>query len=62
MTGDRGRITLWGVEIFVAMAEEGSVSGAARRLGASLSAVSQQLSNLERALGVPLLVRAARPI
>lgn len=62
MTGDRGRITLWGVEVFVAMAEEGAVSGAARRLGASLSAVSQQLSNLERALGTPLLDRAARPM
>lgn len=62
MTGGQGRITLWGVEVFVAMAEEGSVSGAARRLGASLSAVSQQLSNLERALGAPLLDRAARPM
>ncbi len=62
MTGGQGRITLWGVEVFVAMAEEGSVSGAARRLGASLSAVSQQLSNLERALDAPLFDRAARPM
>jgi DNA-binding transcriptional LysR family regulator len=57
-----GRITLWGIEVFVATAEERSISAAARRLGASASAVSQQLTNLETALGVPLLVRNARPV
>lgn len=56
-----GRITLWGIEVFLAVAEEGSVSAAARRLGASVSAVSQQLSNLEQALGSDLVDRARRP-
>jgi DNA-binding transcriptional LysR family regulator len=57
-----GRITLWGVEVFVAVAEEGAVSAAARRLGASPSSVSQQVANLESALATPLFDRAARPI
>ena len=57
-----GRVTLWGVEIFVAAAEEGSISAAARRLGVSPSAVSQQLSGLETALGAVLLDRSGRPM
>ncbi|MGO4916519.1 LysR family transcriptional regulator [Pseudogemmobacter sp. W21_MBD1_M6] len=57
-----GRITLWGMEVFVATAEEGAISAAARRLGASPSAVSQQLTNLEAALGVDLLHRNERPV
>ncbi|MBR9763207.1 MAG: LysR family transcriptional regulator [Rhodobacteraceae bacterium] len=57
-----GRITLWGIEVFVATAEERSISAAARRLGASPSAVSQQLTNLETALGRTLLARQARPV
>ncbi|SEQ60623.1 LysR family transcriptional regulator [Thalassovita taeanensis] len=62
MVDSPGRITLWGVEVFVATAEEGSISAAARRLGASPSAVSQQLTNLEGAVGVTLLHRNARPV
>jgi DNA-binding transcriptional LysR family regulator len=57
-----GRITLWGIEVFVATADERSISAAARRLGASPSAVSQQLTNLEGALGATLLQRNARPV
>lgn len=57
-----GRITLWGIEVFVATAEERSITAAARRLGASASAVSQQLTNLESALGVTLMARNARPL
>jgi len=57
-----GKITLWGIEVFVATAEERSISAAARRLGASPSAVSQQLTNLETAMGVTLLERSARPV
>lgn len=56
------RVTLWGVEVFVAAAEEGSISAAARRLGVSPSAVSQQLSGLEGALGAILLDRSGRPM
>lgn len=57
-----GKITLWGIEVFVATAEERSISAAARRLGASPSAVSQQLTNLEGVMGVTLLERKARPV
>jgi len=57
-----GKITLWGIEVFVATAEERSITAAARRLGASASAVSQQLTNLESALGVTLLARNSRPM
>ena len=59
--GVSGRITLWGVEVFVAAAEEGSISLAARRLGASAATISQQLTNLETAIGATLLDRGARP-
>lgn len=62
MVDSPGRITLWGVEVFVATAEEGSISAAARRLGASPSAVSQQLTNLEGAIGATLLQRNTRPV
>lgn len=62
MVAATGRITLWGVEVFIATADEGSISAAARRLEASPSAVSQQLSNLETALGAVLINRASRPI
>jgi len=61
MSDTRGRVTLWGIEVFLAIAEERSISVAARRLGASPSAVSQQLSNLEAALGAELVDRSARP-
>ncbi|MEM9476508.1 MAG: LysR family transcriptional regulator [Pseudomonadota bacterium] len=57
-----GKITLWGVEVFAATAEERSISAAARRLDASPSAISQQLSNLENALGTRLVDRSARPL
>jgi DNA-binding transcriptional LysR family regulator len=62
MADPEGRVTLWGIEVFVAAAEEGSISAAARRLGVSPSAVSQQLSGLEGALGAVLLDRSGRPM
>ena len=62
MAGSDTRLTLWGIEVFLAAAEEGAISAAARRLGASPSAVSQQLSGLETALGSILLDRSARPM
>ena len=46
----------------MAAADERSISVAARRLGASASAVSQQLTNLEGAVGATLLQRNARPV
>ncbi len=62
MAETAGRITLWGIEVFVAAAEETSISAAARRLDASPSAISQQLTNLEAALGTALLNRGERPM
>ena len=62
MVDTPGRITLWQIEIFVAAAEEASITAAASRLDASPSAVSQQLTNLENALGTKLLDRAGRPM
>lgn len=57
-----GRFTLWGIEVFVATAEEGAISSAARRLATSAATVSQQLTNLEGAIGTTLLDRGARPV
>lgn len=57
-----GRLSLWGIEVFLAAAEDGSVSAAAKRLGTSPSSVSQQISNLETALGTELLNRRERPM
>ena len=62
MAGTAGRITLWGVEVFVATAEETSISAAARRLGTSAATVSQQLTNLEGAVDATLLNRHERPV
>ncbi len=61
MSDAQGRITLWGIEVFLATAEAGAISAAARRLGASVSGVSQQLAGLEAALGAALIDRSARP-
>jgi len=55
------RVTLWGIEVFLAVAEEGTISAAARRLGVSPPAVSQQLAAIEATLGAVLFDRAARP-
>lgn len=62
MTEASGRVTLWAIEAFLAVADEGTVQGAARRLNASASAISQQISALEQALGAVLLDRAQRPL
>jgi DNA-binding transcriptional LysR family regulator len=44
---------------FVAVVEEGGMSAAARRLHVSQSALSQTITNLEREMGVTLLVRSS---
>ncbi|WP_201865032.1 LysR family transcriptional regulator [Microvirga soli] len=49
-----------GIATFVAVAEAGSISEAARRLSLSKSVVSDRLGELERSLGVRLLHRSTR--
>jgi DNA-binding transcriptional LysR family regulator len=48
--------------VFVAVAEAGSLSGAARRLGLTPSAVSRIVARIEARLGVQLLVRTTRTL
>ena len=52
--------TFRAVQIFVATVDAQSVTRSAHRLGISPSSVSQQLTNLETALGTRLMVRSAR--
>lgn len=56
----QGKLSLRAIEVFVAAIEEGSISKAAKRLGASASAVSLQLSNLEEVLDARLIERSSR--
>jgi len=53
------RVTLREMEHFVALAEHGSVTGAAAAIGLSQPAMSTSLRDLERTLGVTLFVRGS---
>jgi DNA-binding transcriptional LysR family regulator len=53
-------VKLEGIASFVAVAEEGSISEAARTLRLSKSVVSERLAELERSLGATLLHRTTR--
>jgi DNA-binding transcriptional LysR family regulator len=57
MTAQTPRVTLRQVEYALAVAEDGTMAGAAARLTVSQSAVSLAVSDLERALGVQLFMR-----
>lgn len=61
MAEEQGRVTIWGIEVFLAVTEEGSISAAARRLGVSPPAISQQVAALELTLGAVVFDRSARP-
>lgn len=50
------------LNIFHAIASEGSISAAARRLGMATASASQSLKQLEATVGVPLFVRTTRRI
>jgi DNA-binding transcriptional LysR family regulator len=47
---------------FRVVAETGSFTGAARKLKLTQSAVSQQIINLEREIGTPLLIRSSKSV
>jgi DNA-binding transcriptional LysR family regulator len=51
-----------GISAFLAIADAGSVSGAARRLNLSKSVVSERLTELERSLGAHLVQRTTRKL
>ena len=55
-------VTLRGLEVFEALAKTGSVAQTAEITGLSQPAVSQQLRNLERALGADLVDHGRRPM
>ncbi|OIQ25813.1 MAG: LysR family transcriptional regulator [Alphaproteobacteria bacterium MedPE-SWcel] len=55
-------VTLRGLEVFEALAKSGSVAQAAYITGLSQPAVSQQLRNLEKALGSELVDHGRRPM
>lgn len=48
------------LQVFLAVAEEGSLSAAARRLGASQPTVGRQIKAIEQQLGADLFLRRAR--
>ena len=50
------------MSVLLAVVEEGSLSGAGRRLGVPLSTVSRKVSDLEAHLGARLLVRSTRSV
>ncbi|WEX78338.1 LysR family transcriptional regulator [Sinorhizobium numidicum] len=54
--------TLRGVESFVRSVEEGSIAAAARKLGITPAAASQNIARLERTLGTRLLSRTTRQL
>jgi DNA-binding transcriptional LysR family regulator len=54
------RLTLDQLRVLVAVAETGSFSAAARRLGRVQSAISQTVQTLESTLGVPLFDRSSK--
>jgi DNA-binding transcriptional LysR family regulator len=55
-------ITLRGLEVFDELARSGSLQDTARKLGLSPPAASQQLKNLETALGISLIEHSRRPL
>jgi DNA-binding transcriptional LysR family regulator len=58
----RQKNSIEGVAVFVAVADAGSFSEAAKRLGISVSAVSQAIRGLEERIGATLLRRSTRSL
>lgn len=55
-------VTLRGIEVFEALAQTGSVAQTAQTTGLSQPAVSQQMRNLETAIGTELVDHTRRPM
>ncbi|WP_299871081.1 LysR family transcriptional regulator [uncultured Sulfitobacter sp.] len=55
-------VTLRGIEVFEALAQTGSVARTAQATGLSQPAVSQQMRNLEAAIGAELIDHSRRPM
>ncbi|MDB5859919.1 MAG: Regulatory protein LysR:LysR, substrate-binding [Ramlibacter sp.] len=56
------RIDLYSLRLFVAVVDEGTIAAAAEKEFIAASALSKRVSELERSLGTPLLVRQARGV
>lgn len=56
------RLNLYSLQLFVAVVEEGTIAAAAEREHIASSALSKRISELERLVGTPLLIRRARGV
>ncbi|GAB2480897.1 MAG: LysR family transcriptional regulator [Comamonas sp.] len=56
------RLNLYSLQLFVAVVEEGTIAAAAEREHIATSALSKRVSELERTIGTPLLIRKARGV
>ena len=59
---DLSAVSLRALQVFIAVAEAGSMAAAAESLKAGRSTVTEQIAGLERGTGVQLFDRTARPI
>lgn len=62
MPNNTDQLGLDDLSVFLAIIEAGGFRSAARRLGLSPSTVSEKMNQLERALGLPLIVRTTRSV
>ncbi len=56
------RLNLYSLQLFVAVVEEGTIAAAAEREHIATSALSKRISELERLVGTPLVIRRARGV
>ncbi len=56
------RFDLVSLRLFVAVADAGSLTAGAERIGISLAAASKRIAELEAHIGAPLLARSKRGI